>query len=192
MLRLFVAVDVGEQVQGRVAHMVEKLRRKAPDAKWVRPEGMHLTLAFLGSTEDALVPPIVTALETAAGQHGSIVLSVEGGGVFGSPNRPRVLWAGISGDIERLRGLQKDIERALVPFGLTPEDRPYSPHLTLARARESRGDSALSACAQALAGQSFGQAEIGEIVLYRSDLSPSGARYTVLCRAPLLQAGETP
>jgi RNA 2',3'-cyclic 3'-phosphodiesterase len=190
MPRLFVAVDPGEQVLARLALVIEKLRRKAPDAKWVRTDAMHLTLVFLGAIEDAALPAIMTALHTVAGRHGSLVLTVHGGGVFGAPRRPRVLWAGISGELERLRALQQDVEAAVVPFGLTPEDRAYSPHLTLARARESRGEPALSACAQALAAEPFGEATIGEVVLYQSDLSPAGARYTALCRAPLL--GKTP
>jgi 2'-5' RNA ligase len=151
----------------------------------VPPENAHLTLAFLGSTEDAKVPELSKALEAVAARAGPFDLQLRGGGAFGSPKRPRVLWVGVEGDTAALHQLHGWTEAALQPLGYQPEHRDYRPHLTLARARDPRGDPTLARCAGALANRVLGAARIDRLILFRSQPGPGGSKYTPLAEPPL-------
>lgn len=184
-MRLFVALDPGAGLQQAMEREIERLRPLSPDAKWVRPDGIHLTLAFLGNVPDEKAGPIGEAVAAVAARNRGFHLEARNGGGFGSRHRPRVLWIGLEGETEPLALLRTDLELSLVPHGYQPEERPFRPHLTLARARDQRGDFNLADCAEALLGVELGGWDVGELILYRSDLSPKGARYTALVRAPL-------
>lgn len=184
-LRLFVAVDLGEKVRRSMERLLEELRPLAPEARWVAPEKAHLTLAFLGSTEESLVPRLVEALRAAAAAAAPFQLRIQGGGAFGSRQRPRVLWAGVEGDTAALLALHGRTDAGLQPLGYQPEAREYRPHLTLARARDPRGDRGLRPCAEALDGRSLGVAQIDRLILFRSELRRGGAHYTPLAEVAL-------
>jgi 2'-5' RNA ligase len=182
-LRLFVAVDPSAPIRARLGEAIARLRPRAPSAKWVDAGGLHVTLAFLGDVEEDCVPAITSAIAEVARARAPITLRFTGGGAFGG-KRPRVLWAAIGGEIAALAEAQGALAAALVPQGYTPESRPFTAHLTLARAREPRGDAMLAACAEALGGEDFGEARVEAMVLYRSDLSPKGAKYTAVATLP--------
>src|SRR5512140_1503941 len=184
-MRLFVAVDLGDEVVRTVNEQVQKLRRRAPDAKWVDAHKMHVTLVFLGQTDEARAGEVGDAVRAAASGHAPLTISVESGGGFGTKKAPRVLWIGLAGDVEALGRLQQDVAQRMAALGFEMEQRPFKPHLTLARAREQRGDPALALCAQELEGKSFGKARVAELILFESKLSPKGAQYTPLVKAPL-------
>ena len=184
-MRLFIAIDLGEEVRDAVSSQLAKLKPLAPNAKWVRVEGMHVTLAFLGHIDEDRVPQVKVIAEEVASRHGPVSFSVEGIGGFGSSARPRVLWLGMTGDTAALAALKSDLEERLTPLGYEPEKRPFKPHLTLARARLPSGDPALARCIRSCRASSFGGARVDRITLFRSDLSPKGARYTALCEPRL-------
>ena len=184
-VRLFVAIDVGAEVAAELGRLIERLRPQAPNAKWVAPENVHVTLSFLGNVSDELLPSVERTVTEVAARHPPHVLRVHTGGAFGSRKRPRVLWVGIEGEVDRLVAAQGDLAEALRPLGFEPEQRAFKPHLTLARARDPGGDAALASCAAELAEVDCGQARIDALVLYRSDLSRSGPRYTALARPAL-------
>lgn len=167
-MRLFVAVTLGPQVTQRAEAAVQRLRPLAPRARWARLEGLHLTLVFLGETEPERVGPLSVALHEVAARHTPFRLSAGGGGSFGSPTHPRVLWGDVKGDLAALRALQADVARALEPLGFAPERRAYTAHLTLARAKAPRGDADLAACVQALQHEDWGEGEVRELVLFES------------------------
>ena len=183
--RLFVAVSLGAEVYRALEQVQEEMRRRAPRARWVAPEKAHLTLAFLGSTEESLVPGLGEALARAAAAVAPFHLRISGGGTFGSRRKPRVLWVGVEGDTAALAALQQATVAALLPFGYQPEHREFRPHLTLARAADPRGDPGLSRCAELLAGRSLGAARVDRLILFRSEIRPGGARYTSLAEPPL-------
>jgi 2'-5' RNA ligase len=183
-LRLFVAVDPAPEVRDRLRDAIGRSRPRAPSAKWVDAASLHVTLAFLGDVEEARVAEHSAAIAAVASRHAPIDLSFRGAGAFGG-RKPRVLWVGVEGAVEALAAAQRDLSTALVPLGYAPENRPFSAHLTLARARDPRGDAALAACAEALAGEDFGATRVASILLYRSELSSKGAKYTLLSEAPL-------
>ncbi|HXN40358.1 MAG TPA: RNA 2',3'-cyclic phosphodiesterase [Myxococcaceae bacterium] len=184
-MRLFIAIDLGQAVRALVEKETERLRALAPNAKWVKAEGIHVTLAFLGHLADARAEEVKAIVSEVARRHPPLQLKVEGIGAFGSSARPRVLWAGLTGDVEPLASIKTDLEKRLTPFGYQPETRAFKPHLTLARARLPRGDSALARCIPASEIVSFGTAKVSRLILFRSDLSPKGAKYTALCEPGL-------
>ena len=184
-MRLFIAIDLGQRVRALVKKEVERLQPFAPKAKWVNVEGMHVTLVFLGYVDDQRVPQVQAIVRDVAWRHPPVRLAVEAIGGFGSSVRPRVLWLGLTGDVEPLAAIKAELEERLVPLGYEREKRPFRPHLTLARARMPNGDAALARCIRACGATAFGTAQVDRIILFRSDLSPKGAKYTALCEPQL-------
>ncbi len=196
MPRLFVGIDAGDAVRRAVDEVLPRLRALSPRSKWVPVENLHLTVVFLGSVDDGRVSESIAALDRAVEGHAARTFRLEGGGTFGARARPRVLWAGVAGRegaLEALRALHADVERAFEGLGHAPETRTYSPHLTLARARDMRGDRELAACVpvleEALPGAGADAAgvplPVTELVLFQSHTGPGGARYEPLHRSVL-------
>jgi 2'-5' RNA ligase len=193
-LRLFVALDPPAPLRRQLAALAAELRRAAGNAaerlRWVEPGNLHLTLQFLGNAPDERLGDVQAAVSAAAAAARPLSLSVRGAGAFPSPRRARVVWAGLHGDLAPLQALVGDLQARLAPLGFPPEERPFSPHLTLARARD--GASGLAGALAALAGREAGTWRAGELTLFRSHLSPSGPRYEPLLRAPLGAAPPEP
>ena len=189
-MRLFVALDLSVAVHEQLEEILSSLKVVAPKAKWVPSENIHLTLSFLGEIAEERVPELVSALNSVASRHPSITLHTAPGGSFGSRHKPRVLWVGLEGDLEGLRALQHDVAQAMVAFGVEEEHREYTPHLTLARARDPRGDPTLADCLEPLAKVEPVESESSELMLVRSHLSSKGSRYEVVHRAKLERSGR--
>ncbi|NVJ07932.1 RNA 2',3'-cyclic phosphodiesterase [Myxococcus sp. AM001] len=183
-MRLFTAVTLGADIEARTAQELHRLRPLAPLARWVKLEGLHLTLVFLGDVEDARLPALHEALAPVGARHAPFVLSVRGGGAFGAPAHPRVLWAEVCGATDALKALQADTAQVLQPLGFEPEHREYTAHLTLARAKHPRGDAALLACVQALKDTSLGEGRVDRLVLFES----KGGQYLARMEVPLTRA----
>ena len=184
-MRLFLGIDVGSEARRALGSAIDKLRRRAPDAKWVPAENLHATLVFLGWIDDDRVDAVRLAVDEVASRHPAGRLRLAGGGAFGTRKRPRVLFAALVGDVEPLARVQADLETAMEAFGYVPEKRPFHAHVTLARAKDPRGDAALAGCVEPLGAVEPVPVSVREIVLYQSTLSRSGARYQALHRAPL-------
>jgi 2'-5' RNA ligase len=182
--RLFVAIDPAPPVREAIARALGRLRALAPRARWVDAGSLHVTLAFLGDVDEERVPAFAEATRAAARRHPPVELRFAGGGVFGG-RRPRVLWGGVTGDLEALARAQRDLVEALAPLGYAGDEHAFSPHLTLARARDPRGDPAFEACVEALEAEDFGLSRVEALVLYRSGLGPTGPRYTPIATGPL-------
>ena len=191
-MRLFLGIDVGEEARGVLGASIDQLRRRAPDAKWVPSENLHATLVFLGWIEEERLDSLRRTLDEVGARHPSATLRVAGGGTFGTKKRPRVLFAALEGEVERAARMQADLESAMTAFGYQPEKRPYHPHVTLARARDPRGDAGLAACVEPLADLPRLPVDASEIVLYQSTLQRSGARYSALHRARLTAPVRAP
>jgi len=183
-MRLFVAVTLGAAIEAQVRTALEHLKGLAPRARWVPPENLHLTLSFLGEVASERVPALAEALQRVGEAHAPLVLSVCEGGSFGSPSHPRVLWADIRGDTAALGALQAAVVEALKPLGFPPEERAFTAHLTLARARVPRGDQELTECVRALRGSRWGETRVDRLVLFES----LHGRYVSRAEAPLSKA----
>ncbi|MBM7113283.1 RNA 2',3'-cyclic phosphodiesterase [Archangium primigenium] len=180
-MRLFVAVTLGPALEATVTDALRDLSRHAPRARWVPPANLHLTLSFLGDVDAPRAAEVERVLRPVGAAHAPLELSVQGGGGFGAPERPRVLWAGVGGDTAALGALQADVAAALGPLGFEPEHREYVAHLTLARARSPGGDRELAACVQALQAARWGTARVERVVLFESQ----GGRYHPRADFPL-------
>lgn len=190
-MRLFVAFDLPPAVTRRIAAFATAQKDLLPAARWVPPENVHLTLAFLGEVEQSRLPSLVAALGSAFAAHPPVRLAVVGGGCF-PPRRPaRVAWLGIEAE-PPLGPLHAAVARGVESaLGLPPEKRPFHPHLTLARPRKPWPRGAVDAFTNAAASWVRG-VETEELTfnarqgrLIRSHLGPSGARYEVLESFPL-------
>lgn len=177
-MRLFAAVDLPDSLKDRL----DALRAPVPGARWVNRHQMHLTLFFIGETDR--VYEIETALELVRAAPFDLLLSGVGRFPPGDRRPPRVLWAGIAPQ-PALLALQAQVASALTALGFPAEDRPYSPHLTLARVRAERPLPEAERFLQAHAGFRGGPVRVEAFTLYASDLTPQGARYTPQAVYPL-------
>jgi 2'-5' RNA ligase len=181
--RLFIAIEPPPPVLEAVRGAQNHLKRRVPDgvARWVRPEGVHLTLKFLGDVPLSQLDNLQTALTSATAGLRRFSLAVQGVGCFPNNERPRVVWLGLGGDLDALHALQARVEAAVAPLGYPTEKRPFHPHLTLARAgrRASRGDlAALGELVERTTVEASAGWPVGALSLVRSQLEPGGAIYT--------------
>ena len=178
-LRLFVAIELPGEVREALGRLQHELQRRGLEKlRWVRPEGIHLTLKFLGETPVEKVPAIEEALAGAVEGFQAHELSLEELGTFGG-SRPRVLWLDLTGDLDAVRELQDRIEKALNALGFEREARRWSPHVTLARVRPETAREVAGAIVPALSAVAPPRAvvPVREVSLMRSRLRPSGAVY---------------
>ncbi|MEW6347943.1 MAG: RNA 2',3'-cyclic phosphodiesterase [Thermodesulfobacteriota bacterium] len=186
-MRSFVAVELDEAARSFLAATIGKLRPVGTEVKWVRPEGIHLTLKFLGNVKTAALPEITHALEQAMAGRKAFEIGIQSVGAFPSLSRPRVFWAGVVDPAAALGPLAAAVEDALEPLGFPREPRPFRPHLTLGRVRSDRRPPTELAITVAtmrdLKGPSF---HARDAVLFQSILQPSGAQYVALSRFKFL------
>jgi len=183
-MRLFTAVTLGSTVEANAQAGLERLRALAPKARWVKPDGFHLTLVFLGEVSEAQFPAIGDALTPVSHHHTPFTLTVGSGGCFGRPSHPHVLWADVKGDTAALEALQAEVAAVLEPLGFPREKRMYTAHLTLARSKDPKGDPAFLECKKALEGQHWGEGRVEHLVLFES----KGGKYVPRLELPLAGA----
>jgi 2'-5' RNA ligase len=184
-IRAFLAIDLPVEVLNEIRGIQSGLRKILPGMiRWVRPEAIHLTLKFLGDISGDDVETISHAMEDQVNKIAPFSLDVATLGVFPDMNRPRVIWLGISGDAERLVAFQKSMDKKLHEHGFAKEERPFSPHLTLARIREQKGLIGLAKIVEKRDNYTAGHFDAGEFTLFRSQLTPEGAVYTKLAYFP--------
>lgn len=181
-MRVFVALDIPERVRASLGELSARLKKVCPSARWVRLEGVHITLKFIGEVPQEKLGEIRRVLGELA-SFGPIIVRFTGLGFFPDPRRPRVFWAGVEAD-PKLPELAAAIERKLDPLGIASENRGFQPHLTLARFESPQGAQALREAVQAMGAPDFGEETFNEFYLYQSVLKPSGAEYTRLVAYP--------
>lgn len=183
-LRTFIAIDIPMSQKEQIARLQGELRRLGGRISWTRPEGIHLTLQFLGDVEEEQLPLVAEAVVRAAGHSGPVEIGIAGTGAFPSLRHPRVLWVGVAEPSGRLKELAHAIAEELKALGFPPEDRDFSPHLTLGRVKDPHGAQQV---VQALQDANFsgGTFVAREVRVMKSDLKPTGAEYTALYYIPL-------
>jgi len=187
-MRIFIALDIDDAIQQRIERFMEGVREFAPDARWVRPESLHVTLKFIGEKLPEAVEGIKQGLSGLSAQ--AMDISFRGYGFFPTVKAARVFWIGIEAG-PQLAVLAKAVDEATFALGVPKEDHPYSPHLTLARGgggsgaprRQShdaanRGFHRLQDKLAVLTGVEFGTMTAREFFLYESRLTQGGSRYT--------------
>lgn len=182
-VRVFVALDLPQQAKDILQQTVLELKNALPSGiRWVDPAGIHLTLKFLGNVDVLLVGDLLTAMERAVDkfESSSLTLVLSGLGVFPNSREPRVLWAGVTGNMDALRQLQVLVDEALFEIGFAREGRPFRPHLTLGRIGDRAAPAERHRVSQALTTSGLTGThswEACEVHLIRSTLTPRGAIY---------------
>lgn len=179
-MRAFIAIELPEELRDRLAREQSRFRAAAPDARWTRPEGIHLTLKFLGEISNEQVTQVKEALDKI-GPFEPFAIRAKGFGFFPDARRPRVFWAGLDAP-PKLAQLAARIENAMAALGFTPENRAFSPHLTLARFKEPRPQPKLQALIAEQGEAALGGFDASEFYLWESKLSPQGAQYRKVAR----------
>jgi 2'-5' RNA ligase len=195
MIRAFLAVELGDHLRDQITLVQQDLRQRlgresSKDIRitWVQPSSIHLTMKFLGDTDEPLIEPLREAIERAMPSHGAVHMPIERLGVFPRLLQPRVLWIGPSeqweqsDDAKRLTALHRAVENCCQSVGFAPEGRPLSPHLTLARVKEGErhvGQALVKSCAMDRP-VSLGLLAVESVVLMKSELRPTGSVYTKL------------
>ena len=180
-IRAFLAVDPPQEVLNEVGIIQDRFKKAIRgDIRWVKPEGIHLTLKFFGYVSETDIANISEVVKNNIVNIKPFMLNIRRVGVFPSINRARVLWLGIDGDIDVLIKLQKSIDTELHKYGFEMENRPFSPHLTLARIKEPKGLIGLAKIMEKSEEYTAGSFTIDGLNLFKSTLTPKGAIYTKL------------
>lgn len=174
-MRLFLAGVVPEAIKEALHQQLESVRAASPQARWLPPGSLHLTLVFLGPVPDPAVPTLREVFAGVCSRHHPMSLALSGVETFGSPRSPRVLAATLAGDLEALQALVGDARQAVSPMVTLEPERPFRPHLTVARARSSHGDLLLGRCRTALGRALDGAFVLRDVALMRSDTLATGA-----------------
>jgi 2'-5' RNA ligase len=191
-MRLFVALNIDDNIRSRIALFLDGVRGFAPDARWVRPESLHVTLKFIGEKSEQEAEKIKSALKTIVAD--SFEMNIRGYGFFPGARMPRVFWVGIEAGAN-LASLTATVDEKLAALTIPREEHAFSPHLTLARGgggsgspRKQKGDTPnrgfqrLQEKLAALPAPEFGTMTAREFFLYQSQLSSGGSRYMKLAR----------
>src|ERR1044072_8404776 len=184
--RVFCAVELPDVVRTRLADHILRLRKEVPDAaaSWSRVENIHLTLKFFGNVEVKRIEKIFEAAERVGKQFSTFQIDVGGTGGFPRPSRAQVLWIGVSDPSGQLSPLQKKLEGECAAEGVEKENRAYRPHLTIARLRKPEDARRLADAHLQMRFETI-EVELKEIVVFRSELSPKGSKYTAISAADL-------
>ena len=185
-IRSFLAFELPRDVRTTLERVVREVRGYDLPVKWVKVQNIHLTMVFLGNVSPDVLEAIKEQAHSACLEFGPFSAAIGGMGTFPNRRNPRVLWLGLKGELERLSLFRDALQQNLVPFGIKVEKRPFRPHLTLGRFRKGKGkgldlEELLSRYEEVKSTSSM----LSELVLFRSDLKPTGAVYTRLAAWPL-------
>jgi RNA 2',3'-cyclic 3'-phosphodiesterase len=187
-VRLFVACEIPEDVRETMGEVIDGLKKKSGSAvRWIRADGVHVTLKFLGEVPTRKLPAVKLAIQEAVVGHSPFELEFSNIGTFGGREGLRIMWVGIAGDVLRLEALVRAVNAALAVVGFEPERRPFRPHLTLGRVRDEistrhRAEIEVAVGKTDVPGVSWRTAQVS---LMRSRLTSAGATYEVLATFPL-------
>lgn len=198
--RLFIAVPLAGSVRERLRKLQDAVEKQVhpKTARWIPEENIHITLHFLGDTEESRVAAVTEAIDTATALHASFEFTIDGTGCFPSPRKPRVLWAGVRQGQDRLVALAHSVQEALKQRGFPPPDRDFHPHVTLAYVRkQAKPPDArqLPALMEQASSEALGnglEERLTTVALYQSTLSKQGAQYAIIHRSELSGASDGP
>jgi len=176
--RAFIAIDLPESIKSFLSEAQEALKLYGFRVKWVRPQNIHLTLKFLGDTATADTDKITEAMTLAAKNCPTVSLTAKGVGVFPNVRRPRVIWAGLNGQIETLANLHQTLDAHLADLGFARDTRAFKSHLTLGRVKGKIASDRMLAAIDKLKEFESESFETHQVILFKSELRPGGAVYT--------------
>jgi len=179
-IRSFIAIPLGAELISRIEKIQRELKTLPADVKWVNPKSIHFTLKFLGNVEEGNIEKIAQGIQNGMRGFKPWSAAVKNMGAFPSLKSPRVVWIGIEDQGGQLVRLQNQIEKEMANLGFEEEKRAFSPHLTLGRVRSPKGKDELVKYLLDEREQIFGEIKVDRVILFKSELKPTGAVYTVL------------
>jgi 2'-5' RNA ligase len=186
-IRAFLAIDAPPEILNEIGSIQTRLSKTLQGMiRWVKAEGIHLTLKFFGDVSEDDIIKISRVVEAHVSSIRSFTLDVKKLGVFPDMSRPRILWLKINGDVEALVKFQKTLDQKLQACGFSEDGRPFRPHLTLARIKEPKGLVGLAKIIEKSDNYAAGYFNVDGLNLYRSQLTPRGAIYTKLAYFPFV------
>jgi RNA 2',3'-cyclic 3'-phosphodiesterase len=190
MLRSFIAVEMPVEIQAAISRSTAALQKSLPKPliRWVATENIHLTLKFLGDVSPTNLESLAEDLKAEAATHAAFSIPVSSLGAFPNARRARVIWIGLEAP-PALAALQRGVEAVAARLGYPPEERPFSPHLTIGRVGQNAGSADLQKLRIALEGSTvgpLGTVRVEAVHIFKSDLQPRGSVYTHLFALPLL------
>jgi len=180
LIRSFLAIELPKPILRKIEEIEADLKSAHADVRWVSPEKIHLTLKFFGNIEEPRIDSIFKSIEEPVRNTPPFSLKVQGVGAFPSMKNPRVIWMGLVNGSQILSSFQEEIEAQLEKTGFQPEDRPFRPHLTLGRMKSRCGKDDLVGRMEKHKEGEFGDFQVERVILFKSDLKPSGPIYTAL------------
>jgi len=184
-VRCFIAVEIPLPIREVIGRTIQDLQQSGSDVKWVSTGNIHITLKFLGDTEESRIDDIRNALEKKLSHYQPFCIKITGAGSFPAGKYPRVVWVGVE-ESAALNLLQQDVEQEMAALGFPADGRRFMAHATVGRVKSSRRLAELANRLQGAGEVSFGHFEVRGISLMKSDLKPAGPEYTCLAVIPLI------
>jgi RNA 2',3'-cyclic 3'-phosphodiesterase len=183
-MRCFVAIELAEDVRRPLIEFLGRLPR-ASGVRWVTPDQLHITLKFLGEVPEQRLGTVQGVVTDAAAEIAPFTIQLAGLGAFPTPRSPRVLWCGVQDEQQACGRWVAAADPRFAALGYEPEERAFTPHLTLGRSKDPSGAAAMRDVLARLKGPPMPRMEVTEVVLFESRLRPTGAVYVPVLRAPL-------
>jgi 2'-5' RNA ligase len=185
-IRSFLAFELPPEIKMVVTGVFEDSRRSSLDVRWVRPEGIHLTVVFMGNIKTEDLEAMGNEIGRVCSDFSPFQIALKGIGCFPNSRNPRVVWLGLVGDVERMSSFRDRLQKQLLPFGIQEEKRPLKPHLTLGRFKKAlRDEGSLRKLMEKHKDLTSPVCTLDEFMLFKSDLNPGGAVYTKMLSWPL-------
>jgi len=184
-LRTFIAIELSEELRQELRKLQQELKQSNIDAKWVKSENIHLTLKFLGNIDLNQIEQTKNILKETSRQVKPFHLHLSGVGAFPKLDYPRVLWVGVDEGENETTEIAKRLEEDLEKIGFQKENRPFSPHLTLARIHGSKNKDKLKSLIQQTTFISKNKTYVDKVTLFKSTLTPKGSIYNIIHQQPL-------
>jgi len=185
MIRTFIALELPDQAKLDIAAVQNDLTSAGLKLRWVKPQNIHLTLKFLGEVDREKIADICDVLTAVACRHQFFNLQPRGLACFPGLKNPRVMWVGISGELDVLKALQNDVENVLIPLGFNAEKRSFRGHLTIGRIKNRLNSRKLVEALRTHSGFNSDSFNVKQVSVFESKLQPTGPIYTKLCELPL-------
>ncbi len=187
-MRLFIAVDIDDEIRKSLNDIVQRLKKgiqfTSASPAWVPVENMHITLKFLGETDESMLPKIKDVMNNIALNITPFEINFEKLGVFPNRHAPKILWTGINNGKDILKTIQQNLEYEMNKLGFDFDDRDFSPHLTLARIKNLRGTKAMMDVVTSHSNFITKNCSVKELILFQSVLHKTGPEYTKLYLSP--------
>ena len=184
--RIFLAIDISDAARDVCSSHIDSLRKEFPQVRvgWERREKLHITLKFLGPTSRETIADLSDRITSIGAQHHPFELKLGASGSFPEKGKPRVLWVGVDGEKDKLLRLQNEVEQVCTSLGYEPEYKSFHPHITIGRVRDHRDAFTLAETHRAARIEPV-RSEVTSIVIYESELRPTGSVYTSVASFPL-------